>query len=60
MTAATVAAPPITPAITLPITGNAPPIATDWAPANKLPATTFPMEACVAAANVPKYPELKR
>lgn len=53
-TEATEAAPADTPAaITYPTIGIAPPAATLWAPANREPAMTFPMPACVAAANVP-------
>lgn len=41
------------PAPTYPMAGRAPPIATDCAPANKLPATTLPIPACIPAAALP-------
>ena len=45
---------PVTPApATVTATGTAPPAATLWAVANKLPATTFPIPACIPAAVLP-------
>ena len=46
-------APPHKPPRALIIAGIPPPIAMLWSKANRLPATTFPIQACIAAAIEP-------
>jgi hypothetical protein len=53
LTAAAAVAPVIPAPTTVTATGTAPPMAILWAVANKLPATTFPIPACIPAAAVP-------
>jgi hypothetical protein len=53
LTAAAAVAPVMPAPTTVTATGTAPPMAILWAVANKLPATTFPIPACIPAAAVP-------
>lgn len=53
MTAAAAVKPAMTALMTVKTRGTTPVIAMLWAQANKLPATTFPIQACIAAAAVP-------